>query len=1417
MKKINYLLFIFLILLFKFCEIECTINYEFLSQSNQYLYPSSSENTQCETNVIYILVNTDEAPIGQIALEGQSSPPGLFTCERNYIFNDTSAVFSIKSTTINVGNLGIPFYFIKNGVTPFSFIGDIKFNCTLPNIESLTFIQSELKFVNSKFESLFHITGFGEIYTQVKNIKVKFGNDIPTTFTKLSQSSYYLLTIEYPDISKSIISDWVVSVYFQNNVKNITLTTNFVQGSAGLLNLNVSPKSSSKFAIYTNPSIKYFLSYQPVSAFYFLYAFSDNKLQPQPICSHGTISNSTCFMNFRNDILLFNSPKTQPIDTSYSLFIPNGNSYTLFSQASFKSNELLLIGSSDYDDFSFFNYNTFSIHFNSNYSSISNCPSILYLKVSDGLYITKEFEFPYGYSWGDYNNISYRISLPSTPFFSINFNFTLETINQFHSLNQPIFSKDIYPPKILNYNIEFLLGTTVGISLTTTDYYNSTELSTGIRMIYICKKVFSLESLISKENNTEKWFLVHDTLDCPFYSSDFSISVIDFAGNSKKIKFGDYIESSLTSNILFVYPLDISWSVFDEINVSFKYSNLNVTNQSFINKIIINIPKLNNFGNIIGIPFEIKYTDYRIEKGIASYNSNSKLFEGLFFVPANLKTGQVYYELKLPTSTIGVFYKSGINSNFNVTSNAFDSFGPTIKSIIKYPNESNLINSNSSTLIGFKILVEEQLNGIDDGYVIIRGSIDKSIYNFSLSISNAVIGGTPLLSEYELFIDLNNSCISQNYTISEIYLRDTQGWSTSFITTPSQPPQFQALHPFIQMNNWPEKMLEIQVLCQNKPIIYEKQSLIGFIIAPKIINIFGSPNERTVTYDFVIEDSNGIKKGQDVYIYVTTTELDVIRKKATLKMVLNTFHHFQCNFTFPWGFGGFNNNYSSSIYGFINNNGKFNGFSQKDIGASYTDYVSTGQTINFPINPIILSTSGVIGSDSNTTFNIIGRNLSKVKNIKAIYQQNEYYLPIISITNQKITTSNYASLPQMQLSLEYDNGAGINITSESINVVSELMLTPKQPYIPPIITPTPSPTQPPTQPPTNPPQKCLGNPECGGILQGSCKFGGCICILPWTGNDCSSKIIEVEPKVDENEPSSSIIIDNNNNNNNNNNNKTTSSYSGSIAIVSVREINSASNAIINEFQFKEWNKTLLSDDDISTKHSYSTSFKRNSSLLNPTNIITILEIFKKETPISFANQNFTMLKSSIKYTITLDSYDFSTKISNLQVIMSASIQSSQTDDICSKKEFGDSISDYSNYVKIQVDTYSLYGKFIKRGIIDSEIINIQNDLLDDSMNTISKSNSQQSFIGITIPMFTKTVLLDPDFSVLLDTRNNGDDENSICSKSKDSGLSKTQLIGIIIGSVVFGILIIIIGILFASRNSTNAKILVHKLKTFKKS
>ncbi|EGC33669.1 hypothetical protein DICPUDRAFT_36315 [Dictyostelium purpureum] len=75
------------------------------------------------------------------------------------------------------------------------------------------------------------------------------------------------------------------------------------------------------------------------------------------------------------------------------------------------------------------------------------------------------------------------------------------------------------------------------------------------------------------------------------------------------------------------------------------------------------------------------------------------------------------------------------------------------------------------------------------------------------------------------------------------------------------------------------------------------------------------------------------------------------------------------------------------------------------------------------------------------------------------------------------------------------------------------------------------------------------------------------------------------------------------------------------------------------------------------------------------------------------------MPSTIKYTIKITSYPFSMKLNTLQLIMKASIQTNSKNS-CSNKKFGEYIRDNSDYIKLQVDNHSLYGRFVKRCIID---------------------------------------------------------------------------------------------------------------------
>ncbi|EAL72849.1 hypothetical protein DDB_G0270998 [Dictyostelium discoideum AX4] len=184
-----------------------------------------------------------------------------------------------------------------------------------------------------------------------------------------------------------------------------------------------------------------------------------------------------------------------------------------------------------------------------------------------------------------------------------------------------------------------------------------------------------------------------------------------------------------------------------------------------------------------------------------------------------------------------------------------------------------------------------------------------------------------------------------------------------------------------------------------------------------------------------------------------------------------------------------------------------------------------------------------------------------------------------------------------------------------------------------------------------------------------------------------------------------------------------------------------------------------------------------------TNISVTIEWFNQTKSIQFANQNLIMNPSTLKYTIEMTSYNFKSQLNTLQLVMSTLLESSKTKDICSSKQF-------------------VYGRFIKRALIDNNAKSIENVLLDSTFNPIESSYQSQSFIGIEIPNFKKSAKIDPDFSVLLSAST--EDNNSICSKS-NSSLSGTKIAGIVVGCTAFVAVVLISTIYIIRKKKQNSK------------
>ncbi|KAM9985368.1 hypothetical protein ACTFIZ_008920 [Dictyostelium cf. discoideum] len=320
---------------------------------------------------------------------------------------------------------------------------------------------------------------------------------------------------------------------------------------------------------------------------------------------------------------------------------------------------------------------------------------------------------------------------------------------------------------------------------------------------------------------------------------------------------------------------------------------------------------------------------------------------------------------------------------------------------------------------------------------------------------------------------------------------------------------------------------------------------------------------------------------------------------------------------------------------------------------------------------------------------------------------------------------------------------------------------------------------------------------CGGISQGVCTYSGCVCKSPWVGIDCSSKVIII-PQPSKNDSNPTIEFETNGEQVNKYNNNTL--FKSIISIVKLRELDFNSKEV-NSFDFIKWEFYEIDNTTYIYKSNISTSENKNENSNSNTDITVTLQWFEKETNISFANSDIKMNPSSIKYTIEMSKYNFKNKLNRLQLIISAMMIMDNPDEIniCSNKEFGETIKEEnSNYLKIQIDNHSIYGRFIKRAIVDtSKIITLENTMLDSltlsEININSKNDNvshREAFIGITIPYYQDQIIIDPDFSMLLDTKEISS-TNSICSNINESGLSASKLAAIIICSILFAVVIVV--------------------------
>ncbi|KYQ91164.1 EGF-like domain-containing protein [Tieghemostelium lacteum] len=682
--------------------------------------------------------------------------------------------------------------------------------------------------------------------------------------------------------------------------------------------------------------------------------------------------------------------------------------------------------------------------------------------------------------------------------------------------------------------------------------------------------------------------------------------------------------------------------------------------------------------------------------------------------------------------------------------------------IITYLMPSTAVESNSSTnyagYVNWNITVQDQFNGIKSIKLSVLADFDMKPYNFSYVLDDAT---TVNNYNFKIEIPLPIGCRTQKYTINYIEITDKLGLTSFFEnqhlemeSTFNQP-----LAPWYKILNTSLRSITYTCSSTTSDVTAPVFNIISY--STELLDVGGVNRKFDITF-VVIDAVSPISMRHLPFCYAHGPLFQEYKVEATLVSNNPTTNgRFKCSMDIPYGFAYPSDSIRFSIHGYADIYSNIGGISYYDLDAKSLKN-------NLPLNfsrgiPIIRETSPISLPVGIVT--LYGYQFANGSTVQVDY---------VGGTHSTLTPT-YISPSMVVFSGVSPNQVsfGISVFSNSIQSnIYQVTLSPLTTSQPPI-----------TQSQSETIPNCPGTPACGGTSNGICNSdGSCKCIDPWAGFDCLSQKVIVKPVIDPTNPDTGIDYN------------TTLPDGESVTIksviniISLRELNSKGD-MINEHPFKEWYFTNITGNSTDSLQFLYTS---NITKGNLTTLVSVtLQYFIVAKEIIFANQPLEMLPSALKYNIQISPYSFDSLVNYLQIVMGASVElNSNNQDTCSFQE--NQVSDTnSDYFKLQINEHSLYGRFIKRGLIDGNIRVISNSVLNSTSSDTQKSNFVSQFIGINIPYYKTDVVLDPDFSLLLDSSPASDKETSVCESSKDSGLSKTQLIGIIIGAVGLALIAII--------------------------
>ncbi|KAF2075888.1 hypothetical protein CYY_002824 [Polysphondylium violaceum] len=855
------------------------------------------------------------------------------------------------------------------------------------------------------------------------------------------------------------------------------------------------------------------------------------------------------------------------------------------------------------------------------------------------------------------------------------------------------------------------------------------------------------------------------------YSNSYKdFDLCDFAENCQSVSSDTY----LNADVLFPPRVGlegaglITFSLDGEITAAyFEKNNIDTTNQTVSTTMYFNVTNPIKYEKpYLSFPFQLG--DSTVNKiFFGHWNDTSKIYEIPFTLPKNMFTGNVLYSLTFfgfDIKTDFLFQKFP-TSILSVSSADADSMGPVLTSFDPYPSQTVTVSSRAK--IGWTFTIIDRLNGFSNGSLTITNDMDQMEYTINFNVSER-ISGDKFNSTYRMVFTISPSCLTKTFSILKMTLIDEAGYRSGLS-------KYDDTDNAAFMNFLNGTANYLLTTCA-PPTDTTPPTITSFVVSPTTVDV-GSEN-RDISFTLNVTDPSGLTPLFTPTIYLSASKHEILECKTILKFPGAIATSYGCSMTLPRGFG-LNRGFILSVYGVVDAFSNMAGFAGADLAPNQY-YVPTTYSNTVPdiLTVDYISRLGQVY--------VYGYSFGLTNNSQVLvdmldgsgYKQKatSFNSSVLLVAHGVVTNSTFrvqvlkVDINGNLLSREYEvkfqtNDIIIDSSSSSSPASSSHHEESSSEEIIPI--------------------QCAGSPMCGGEERGVCLASGCQCIHPWTGIDCLAKPVSIPvPVTNKTSPTTEFVVKSETN--------TKTSFKNSISVISLLE-KSNDGATINEYPFSLWEWSQETTNGIE-KNIYINTFA-NKNDQSPITLTVSTQYFHQDTNVTFAGTTYLLNQYSIKFSINITKYTFTNSLNTLQVIMAASMSVQDADkDVCSGQEFG-TLASRSEYFKLKVDDHSLYGKFIKKGIIDGKIQSIHNSFLGSDAKLTNKPKEASTLIGIDVGFYQKSVSLDPDFSVLVELSKAKD----TCDSAKKSGLTTPQLVGIIIAAAVVFIAIIIVSAIMISR------------------